>query len=164
MKLFSRPIFLLAASAFCAIIPLAADTKPDASVQAMLEANGQAFEVSKSGNYKVELATTGKRTQLVFIGSATEQYDGVDIREIWSNAGDFPEEPDQATLVDLMTESGSNKIGCWALEKEASGSYLLFYSIKLPVSYTAEDLKMMLGFVADVADAREEQYFGNDDN
>lgn len=161
-----RPVIttLLSIACLLALAPLAAQSKPDTRVQTLLDKIGQSYTVTKSGNYQVELDQDGGRTQYVYIGSATEKYSGIEIREIWSNAGSFSEEPDQATLLDLMTESGQNKIGCWALEKQDDGSYLLYYTVKLPVSFTASDLKMMLAFTAKIADQREEQFFGNDDN
>ena len=159
-----RRFFIAFALVLAALLPLAAQGKADARVQTLLDKNGQKFTVTKSGNYQIEIDQENKRTQLVYIMSATEKYNGVEIREIWSNAGSFPEEPDQATLLDLMTESGSNKIGCWALEAQDDGTYLLYYTIKLPISYTASDLKMMLAFAASVADERENQFFGTDDN
>lgn len=154
----------LAAFALAALLPLAAQNKPDSRVGTMLDKVGQEYKTTKSGNYSVELDESDGRTQMVYIGSQTEKYQGVEIREIWSNAGTFPEEPDQSTMLDLMMESNSNKIGCWALEEQDDGGYLLYYTIKLPVSHTANDLKMMLGFVADIADARETQFFGGDEN
>jgi hypothetical protein len=160
----TRRFFIVSALVLAALLPLAAQNKPDARVQTLLDKIGQKFTTTKSGNYQVELDQDNKRTQLVYIMSATEKYNGVEIREIWSNAGSFPEEPDQATLLDLMTESGSNKIGCWALEPQDDGTYLLYYTIKLPISYTASDLKMMLAFAAKIADQREKQFFDTDDN
>lgn len=158
-------LLIVAAFMQAVLIPqLTAQNKPDTRVQTLLDKIDQAYTVTKAGNYQVELDTKDDRTQLVYISSSTEKYSGIEIREIWSNAGTFPEEPDQATLLDLMTESGSNKIGCWALEKQDDGSYLLYYTIKLPVSFTASDLKMMTGFAATIADAREEQFFDTDDN
>ena len=165
MKQRTLRLLIVAAIMQAVLIPqLTAQDKPDTRVQILLDKIDQAYTVTKAGNYQVELDTKDNRTQLVYISSSTEKYNGIEIREIWSNAGTFPEEPDQATLLDLMTESGSNKIGCWALEKQDNGSYLLYYTIKLPVSFTASDLKMMIAFAATIADAREEQFFGTDDN
>ncbi len=164
MKQLSLRLLVVVACSLVVIMPVMAQNKPDVRVQTLLDKIGQDYTVTKAGNYQVELDTKDDRTQLVYISSATEKYSGIEIREIWSNAGTFPEEPDQATLLDLMTESGSNKIGCWALEKQDDGGYLMYYTIKLPVSFTASDLKMMLAFAATIADAREEQFFDTDDN
>lgn len=163
MKARMPKIFVAIALVF-AFLPAMAETKADSRVQILLDKIGQSYTVTQSGNYQIELDQDGERTQYVYVSSQTEKYNGVEIREIWSNAGSFAEEPDQATLLDLMTESGSNKIGCWALEKQDDGGYLLYYTIKLPVSFTANELKMMLAFDAKIADQREEQFFGGDDN
>jgi hypothetical protein len=160
----TRRAILAMGLALALALPAVADSDIDGRVQLLLDKIGQDYELTDAGNYQIELDMAGSRTQYVYIMSGTEKYGGIEIREIWSNAGYFPEEPDQATLVDLMTESGMNKIGCWALEDQEDGSYLLYYTIKLPVSFTASDLRMMLGFAAEIADAREAQFFGSDDN
>jgi len=149
-----------AALVFMSFLPLAAQ-KADTRVQLLLDKIGQTYTVTDNGDYQIDLDQDGGGTQSVYVGSVTEKYDSIEIREVWSNAGNFPEAPDQATLVDLMTESGSNKIGCWALEKQQDGTYLLYYTIKLPASFTAADLKMMLDFAATIAYQRKTQLFGN---
>ncbi|HUX39001.1 MAG TPA: hypothetical protein VMV44_13960 [Rectinemataceae bacterium] len=163
MKALIPRIFVAAAFVF-AFLPAMAETKADSRVQILLDKIGQTYTVTQSGNYQIELDQDGDRTQYVYIASQTEKYSGIEIREIWSNAGSFAEEPDQTTLLDLMTESGSNKLGCWALEKQDDGGYLLYYTVKLPLSFTAGELKMMLDFTATIADQREEQFFAGDDN
>lgn len=156
----SRFVFLV----FVLLLPLglAAEGKPDARVQAMLDRVGLDYDIDEDGDFTVEFEQPGGRTQFATILSATEKYDGIEIREIYSDSGAFEAEPDLYTLLDLMTESGSNKLGCWALDED-DGLYYLYYTIKLPVSHTANDLAKMLDFAAMVADEREDQFFGTDD-
>ena len=104
MKTSLFKIALIVSLALAFVLPVAAQSKPaDSRVQLMLDKIGQKYTVTKSSNFSVEIGTTGTRTQLVTIQSTTEKYQGVEIREIYSIAGSFPEEPDQATLLDLMT-------------------------------------------------------------
>ncbi len=141
---------------------LLADAKPDGRVKAMLEKVGLEYTTDEDGDFLVEFEQPGGRTQFAKVLSDTETYDGIEIREIYSDAGAFEEEPDLYTLLDLMTESGNNKLACWAFDED-DGRYYLYYTIKLPVSHTANDLEKMMDFAAMVADEREDQFFGTDD-
>jgi hypothetical protein len=96
--------------------------------------------------------------------SATDMYNDIEIREIWSNAGTFDTKPDADVLVDLMTESGKNKIGSWALEETDAGKYLLFYTIKFPADSSDDAYRMMLEFASSMTDERELALFNNDEN
>jgi hypothetical protein len=141
-----------------------AEQKPDARVGAALDRLGIKYSVGSSGNYTVTYSLEGDRSQAVYVMSKTDEYNGVEIREIWSNAGTFDSEPDGERLLDLMSESGKNKIGSWALEKLDDGQYLLFYSIKFPAGISDEAYRAMLEFASSVADEREQELFGSDEN
>ena len=138
--------------------------KADTRVAAILNNLNLTYKVTSSGNYSVTYNEDNGRTQDVFIMSSTDTYKGIEIREIWSNAGNFDTEPDATQLIDLMSESAKNKIGDWALESQDDGTYLLFYTIKSPVKIDDAAFKMMLQFTADIADARELEIFDADDN
>jgi|GEM_PF-1494532 len=138
--------------------------KGDPRVGAVLDRLGVKYTVNPSGNYSVTYDLDGGRSQTVYIMSETDTYNGVEIREIWSNAGDLDSEPAADQLVDLMTESGKNKVGCWALEAQDDGKYLLFYTIKFPADAGDAAYRAMLEFASSVADEREEAIFGVDEN
>ncbi len=152
-------------AAFVAI-PVHSQDKPmgDPRVASALSALSLKFKVNSKGNYVVTYNQGKGRSQEVFIMSKTETYNDIEIREVWSNAGAFEADPEAATLVDLMTESGKNKIGGWALESQDDGTQLLYYTVKFPADITNDALQMTLEFVADVADARELELFNQDDN
>jgi serine protease Do len=160
---------ILAFAVLIAVAPLAAEDdasakKSDARVEETLKRLNIHYSVNSSGNIAVTYDTKDDRSQTVYIMSKTDTYNEVEIREIWSNAGTFETEPDAEGLMDLMTESGKNKIGSWALEKLDDGKYLLFYTIKFPADSSDDAYRMMLEFASSVADARELALFGGDDN
>ncbi len=135
----------------------------DPRVAAMLKNMNIAYQVTSNGNYEIEYDLASGRTQYVYIMSETQKYRGMEVREIWSNAGVMEEDPDFDLLYALMEESGSNKIGAWALEKNDEG-ILLYYSIKLPLSHSADDLRQSISFAAEVADSWESDLFEDDVN
>jgi hypothetical protein len=148
----------------CANVAAQDKVKSDPRVASALSDLGLKYKVNSKGNFVVTYNQGKGRSQEVFVMSGTETYNNVEIREIWSNAGAFASEPELSTLEDLMTESGKNKIGGWALEKQDDGSTLLYYTVKFPAATANEAFQMILEFVADVADARELELFDADDN
>ena len=164
-----RRLAIMAFAALLAAAPLAAEgdasaKKADPRVEEILKRLNLHYSVNSSGNVAVTYDTKDDRSQTVYVMSKTDKYNEVEIREIWSNAGTFEAEPDAEGLMDLMTESGKNKIGCWALEKLDDGKYLLFYTIKFPADSSDEAYRMILEFASSVADARELALFGGDEN
>ena len=141
-----------------------ADKKADPRLEAALGRLGLHYKVNSSGNVVVTYNAENDRSQAVFIMSETDKYNGIEIREIWSIAGSFDALPEKDVLVDILTESGKNKIGCWALEKTSDGKYLLFYTIKFPADASDEAYQMMLEFASTITDERELALFDSDDN
>jgi len=135
----------------------------DPRVAAMLQGMNITYAVTDNANYEIEYDLASGRTQYVYIMSETQKYRGMEVREIWSNAGVLQEDPELDLLYALMEESGTNKIGAWVLEEQDDG-ILLFYSIKIPVSHTQEDLRQSIAFAAEVADSWETDLFEDDVN
>jgi hypothetical protein len=140
------------------------DKKADPRLEAILKRLDINYTVNSSGNVVVTYSTENDRSQAVYIMSTTDKYSGVEIREIWSNAGSFDAPPDKDVLVDILTESGKNKIGCWALVSTSDGKYLLFYTIKFPADASDDAYRMMLEFASSIADERELALFNSDEN
>ncbi|MCA1950120.1 MAG: hypothetical protein LDL24_06095 [Treponema sp.] len=137
--------------------------QPDQRVAAMLKTMKVDYTITDNGNFEIEYELASGRTQYVYIMSETQKYRGMEVREVWSNAGVLDEDPEVDLLYELMQESGSNKIGAWALEENDEG-ILLYYSIKIPVSHTVEDLLQFIAFAAEVADTCENDLFEDDVN
>lgn len=160
-------LVLALAASLVAIPSLAADPAKisDPRVESLLTRLGLQFSANSAGNAEVVYDEEKGRSQTVYIMSGTESYNGIEIREIWSNAGSFEAEPDAALLVELLVDSGKNKIGAWSLEEDDSGGYLLYYSMRFPADTSDEAYRMMLEFASSVADQAEADYFdGADEN
>ncbi len=155
---------LSAAIAFTAAAAFAADGTVDARLGKQLDKLGLHYTTTKSGNYSLQQDLDGNRTQTVYIMSKTETYGGLEIREIWSNAGNFDAVPSSDQMSQLLEDNNTEKIGAWNLEASDDGSYLVYFSIKIPVYLKDKDLSDMIDFAATVGDGMEAKLFNTDDN
>jgi hypothetical protein len=149
------------------LIPLlgaaAQDFVPDDSLKAQLDQAGLKYEVTKSGNVRVSFSITGDRSQDVFIRGRAETLDGMDLRELWSNAGTLGADPEKDVLIGLLSGGGGETLGAWNLEESDDG-WLAYYSAKLPADLTGPDLRSAVEYIAGVADAKEKELFDTDEN
>lgn len=128
-----------------------------------LDSIGVKYDVNSYGNYLV-LYTMSKnedRSQNVVVMSKTEQYDGIEIRELYAIGAELDDYPDSDTLLYLLEQSATMKIGSWGVDYGDSSVYILF-SIKVPSDIGAEALNSFIYFAAEVADEFEEEFTGED--
>jgi hypothetical protein len=143
----------------------AADSKkPDARVSKTLDKVGLKYTTTSSANYSIVMDLDDDRSQTVYVMSTTETYGGLEIREIWSNAGTFEYEPGIEEMLQLLEDNNSEKIGGWCLESQDDGSYLAYFAIKVPTYLKDGDFQDMVEFTAKVADEMELSLFDTDDN
>lgn len=140
-----------------------AGTKGDTGIAAQLDRLGLKYTVTKAGNYSIDYDLDGGRSQTVYIMGKTEAVDSTDVRELWSRAGTFSAVPTADQMQNLLEESGSKKIGFWALEEADSGGYTVYFSVKVPTYLRDGDLESLLQYVADISDQKEEELFNSDD-
>ena len=153
-----RPIAPVVLS--CALLALAPAAHAADSVEARLKAQGIEFETDKDGDYRIVYHYKDDgRTQMVFVGGATETVDGFKVREVFAPAGDIEDDKiDGAMALKLLAESRKAKIGSW----ELSGRTLL-YVIKLPDTVDGKTLESALQVAATQADRMETQLSGDKD-
>jgi hypothetical protein len=135
----------------------------DLRVAEQLDRLGLHYELTESNNYSVTYDLDGGRSQVAYVTADTETYKGVEIRELWSRAGTFDEIPSADTMEKLLEDTGTEKIGAWALEKSSEDGYILYYSIRVPVSLQDSQMGSLLRLAADVADQKESELFQTDD-
>jgi len=158
-------ILFLSATLFALVAAsLFADGSADARVGKQLDRLGWQYKTTGSGNYSIVKDLDGGRSQTVYLMSKTESYGGLEIREIWSNAGSMEEQPSQDQLMELLADNNTQKMGAWSVEASDDGSYLVYFSIKVPVYIKDKDLADIIDFAATVADEREERLFDADEN
>jgi hypothetical protein len=150
----------LAAALTAAALPAQA---LDSGLTKQLADAGLKYDVTKAGNAKVLFNETDGRSQEVYIRGTTDPLDGLVLREIWSVAGTLEAEPEAQTLLDLLSEGGSQTIGAWNLEKSDDG-WLVYYGAKLPAALAGTDLRSALEAIAAVADDKEKELFDSDEN
>ncbi|CAN4279415.1 hypothetical protein LJR125_002298 [Pseudoxanthomonas sp. LjRoot125] len=133
----------------------------DASVEARLSARGLKFEVDADGDYRVMYSYQQEnRTQLVFVSGATQQVNGLSIREVFSPAGRVGADGiDGKKALALLAASRAQKLGGWEIEGD-----VLVFVIKLPDSVDAAALEAAMDIAAETADNKEIELSGNKDD
>ena len=134
----------------------------DPRVTQQLDRMGIQYSITESGNYSMKYDLDGGRTQTVYIMGQTEKYKNTEIRELWSRAGTFDSVPSADVMQKLLEESGTKEIGFWGLEKTDDGSYIVYFSVKVPVYLRDSDLSSLLELTANVTDQKEAELFNDD--
>lgn len=139
-------------------------TAPDPRVVAFLDDLGYSYEVSpETGTFKVEYGFEDNRTQVVYIRSLTEEFLGVELREITSPAlasnGIF----DDRTANFLLRENANMKFGAWCIEIGQDNAHFAVFCVKVSAALPLRPFAEILELVAKVADSTEERLSGLDD-
>ena len=144
------------------VATLYSEGKADPRVAKALDRLGLKYSATSEGNYSLVYDLDGGRRQTVYIMSRTEKYDGLEIREIWSNAGTLCDKPSYAEMLKLLEDNNTEKMGAWSLEADDDGCYLAYFAIRVPIDMKDSDLSSMMEFAAAVADEMEASLFGPD--
>jgi hypothetical protein len=153
----SAVLFLAGASLFAA-------DKADPRVAKQLDKIGIEYSTTKSNNYSIAQDLDGGRKQTVYIMSKTQTIGGLEVREIWSNAGSFTAEPTSDQMLTLLSDNNAQDMGAWTIEASDDGSYLAYFSIKVPTYIRDKDLSDVIDLAATAADAMELKLFNADEN
>ncbi len=78
--------------------------------------------------------------------------------------GNFPAQPTSDQMMTLLGDNNSQDIGAWTLESSDDGSYLAYFSIKIPTYIRDKDMSDLIDFAATVADDMELKLFNTDNN
>jgi hypothetical protein len=155
-------ILSLSAALILAGASLAADGNADARVAKQLDRLGIEYTTTDSNNFSIDRDLDGGRKQTVYIMSKTETYGGLEIREVWSNAGNFAAVPTADQMKQLLDDNATEKIGAWSIEAADDDSYLAYFSIKIPSYLRDKDLADVIDFAASVADEMKKKLFDTD--
>lgn len=154
----------LSAALILAGVSLFAADKVDPRVAKQLDKVGIEYSTTDSNNYSIQKDLDGGRKQTVYIMSTTQNIGGLEVREIWSNAGNFSAEPTSDQLMTLLGDNNTQNIGAWTLESADDGSYLAYFSIKIPTYIRDKDISDLIDLAATVADDMELKLFNADAN
>jgi hypothetical protein len=140
------------------------ETAPDPRVAAILDELGHSYEIlPDSGTFKTGYLFEDGRSQDVFIRSITEEFLGVELREITSPAlvssGIF----DARTANFLLRENTNMKFGGWCIEVGEDNGHFAVFSVKVGAALPARPFAEILEMVAKVAESTEARLSGLDE-
>lgn len=139
-----------------------APAAPDPVLKAALDELKLKYDVGPQGDFKLIFDVGEGRSQLVFVQSATEEYGGTRIREIWSPAFKVKGDLDAKLANELLLDSQERKIGGWQL-MNLGEERLVIYAIKLPDPKDGEELYRMINAVMLSADEMEKELTSKDE-
>ncbi len=163
-----RYLFLFALLALCvSATPTFAqlgdeESEYDLRVKAILDEIGFEYEITDLGDFKVLMSLEEERTQVVYVKSATEFYDEMEVREIWSVGyvveGDIPGE----VANKLLENSFDQKIGAWQVIRDDETSLAIF-AVKMSANANAASVRSAIIAAVRSADAMEMELTGDTD-
>ncbi len=128
----------------------------------LLDQSGIKYEINERGNFVVLRGFQDERTQLVFIYGKAWDYQGVQVRELFSPAFRLEGELPADLANQLLTRSQETSVGGWQVI-ESGGERIVAYAIKVVDRMTAEELRTWIDCVASEADDLEEKVTAKDD-
>ena len=134
----------------------------DSRVRRLIEQLGYKFDVTDAGDFKLLFATENNRSQLVFVNSNTETYEGREIREVWSVALKVQGLLDRELANSLLVDNAKIKLGSWRVETSDGYSFATF-AVQVAAVPEAAFLNSVLSLVALKADRLESSRLGRDD-
>jgi len=144
-------------------LPSIAADAADSRVKDALENGGLKYEIDSDNDYKLLMQLESNRTQIVYVNSATETYDAMEIREVWGPS--FPSKGKQfhAKIANmLLLDSQQKKLGAWQGYSQNKSVFAVF-NVKISADSDAESLKSAIWYVAKAADTMELMMTGKDD-
>lgn len=155
------------AIAFCALpCSTAVAETTSAEIEAKIEETGLKFSKSDRGNFTLMFRENAGRTQLVVVNGHSTSYQDADFVEIWSKAVSSETRPVNGGQMRALLDGRKNVLGHWCLERPSGSGqkWILYYSIKIPISATAAEFEAAIRTCSFIADEKENDLVGTDDN
>lgn len=126
----------------------------DPRVQRILDSQGLKYEFSGNA-FKLLFGLDNNRRQFVFIGSSTEEFATIEIREVWSLAVLQKGAPPPQLMLYLLADNAAVKFGSWrVIRTEESGTAIAF-AAHIAADCDAATLVSVLQLVMQKADKLE---------
>jgi hypothetical protein len=167
MKHFFYSLFCaatLCAALHCPISAIAGNSQD--TIESKVKGTGLKYRKDDDGDFRFTFKEGGGRTQLVCVFGKAETFLGTDFVEVWSVAVRGKTRPVNGRQMRTLLKDSDKELGHWCLRKPSrpDGKWVLYYSIKLPVSATADEFKAAIQTCSSVADDVENDLVGTDDN
>ena len=135
----------------------------DFRVQSSLADLGIPYDINGAGDYEIRFSMISGRQQTGCIRSETFQFEGIELREVYSAAlrsfGPF----DARTIDILLQENIRLKLGLWSVAKDDDDNHIAIFKVRVPASARGQQLLAVIGAVLRVADEMESRLSGRDD-
>lgn len=152
--------FVVVLGAGCAVAPeQKVEPNYDRRVERILLQEDITYSIDEDGDFRVVFDLGEGRSQLAYIISDTSDYEGLEIREIWSVGYQSEEGPFPADVANLLLEDTfTRKLGGWARDEG-----MAVYIVRLDADADADELINSLLLALYVADEVEESLTGDKD-
>ncbi len=121
------------------------------------------YTIDEDGDFKFGFELKDGRSQLGFIKSKTQEFAGIEMREVIS-AGLRSFGPLDARTANFLLEFNSTiKVGAWSVIRNAEDDHLAIFSATIAADLEGELLLGVIYAVLSTADEIEERLSGRDD-
>ncbi|MCD4829898.1 MAG: hypothetical protein K8R90_10760 [Candidatus Cloacimonetes bacterium] len=134
----------------------------DARVPKLLDQIGVDYELDDDGDYQLYYAWNDGRSQLIWIRGVTEDFHGMEVREVFSYAYDSDGPMPANVARHLLSSNAGYKIGAWELRVTGDTNYGIFVA-RIGTDMNASSLEHVLDAVSVTADEMEKELLGTDD-
>lgn len=136
--------------------------KVDQRIKAQLDSMEYHYTITNDGDIKLICQISDERTQVVFINSQTQNYQEMEIREIFSPAALFSANNLTLPLAKkLLEENYNKKLGAYQLISSDENS-LLTFTVKADANSDALTLNKIIWLVARTSDDLEKEISATD--
>ena len=132
----------------------------DPRLIAAMEQTDLAYEIDEDNDVKVIFAWDDNRSHAVWANTVTEEYEGMDIREVWGIVAQFdsPDDVSKDVLLDLLVANFQLKFGKYAiLMAEDGGQVQVRFVVTVPADADGATLATIMDFVGVWADEKEKE-------
>jgi len=114
-----------------------------------------------NGDCQVAFSMPDGRHQTVLVKNQTQWFGGLERRQVIAAA--YPDASDLSkdVLLQLMADTASQKVGCWAIF-DADNRKCLAWIAKIPADMRPTDLQQVIGFAANYAETVERNHYKAD--
>jgi hypothetical protein len=127
----------------------------DPRVQRALDSKGLKYVTTDAGDFKLLFTLDNSRSQLVFVTSQTEEFAGLEIRDVWSIASIGDGVLDLELMRYVLKRNGEVKFGAWRVIESDEGEPILAFAAHTPADADGDTLSSVLQFVTNQADQLE---------
>lgn len=158
---------IILTAALCALPYLSVFAETTSSdIEAKVKATGLTYKTDSDGDFRLGFNMGEGRSQLVFVKGHTTTYKNAEFVEVFAIAVMSESRPVNRGQMRKLLSGEKHNLGHWCLQKPSSPGrkWILYYSIHLPVSASADEFEAAIRECASVADDKENDLVGTDDN